>query len=269
MPNLNDATTTDLMSAWGAIIGGGATAIAATAGVAAAVAAIRTLRATKRDSRDRSRPMVGALLSRDDHPHSRVAYLLVRNYGGTVAYNVHVTFDPEIRNLGTQTGANSLVPFLLGRYEKPISTMMPGVELSNVWFAPGNRDGTGNVLNDEPIPDMVTATIRYSDRADFWGKRTNRYADTFALDLSIIRLSVTSTHTDDHLGLHKRSTKALEKMAPAIEQVAKDIHRIEDYVKPELVREQQAIQSAADARAVEEMLDQVLPNRHKSSTDDE
>lgn len=76
--NMFYASTTDLMSAWGAIIGGGATAIAATAGVFAAIAAVRTLRATKRDSRDRTRPMVGAELVLGSNPEDQNAYLVIR-----------------------------------------------------------------------------------------------------------------------------------------------------------------------------------------------
>lgn len=256
----------DGLAAWSTF--GGALGTFLVVGVTAAVA-VGTLRASKRDSRDRSRPMVGALLDRQAHPGSRFAQLYVRNYGPTVAYNVKVTFDPEIKDIGAKTSENSFVPFLLGRYGSPIPTMMPGVELINIWYAPGPRGENGELTNDEPIPDVVTATIRYSDRPDFWAKSTNRYEDTFTLDMSIIKMSISTTHTDDHLGLHKRSTKALEKVAPALVQVAKDIHRIEDYVKPESVREQQAIQNAADARAVEEMLDQVLPNRHNTSTNEE
>ncbi|MFE5877793.1 hypothetical protein ACFQ6H_21230 [Rhodococcus sp. NPDC056506] len=240
------------MSAWGALIGGGATVIAASAAVAAGVVAVNTLRASKRDSRDRSRPMVGALLEHDPHPTGRTTHLMVRNYGTTVAYNVEVTFDPKIEDTGTVSGQRSFVPFLLNRYEKPIRTMMPGVELDNIWYVSGERDADNAPQNDEPIPDLVTATISYSDRADFSHKDTNRYVDVFTLDMTIIKTSVFSTHTDDHLGLHKRSAKALEKVAPALEQVAKDIHRIEGYVKPAEVREREEAEAARVAAIIEQ-----------------
>lgn len=237
----------DGLAAWSTF--GGALGTFLVVGVTAAVA-VGTLRASKRDSRDKTRPMVGALLDREAHPSSHYAQLHVRNYGPTVAYNVKVTFDPEIKDVGTQSGENSFVPFLLGRYGSPIPTMMPGVELINIWSAPGPRDENGKPTNDEPIPDVVTATIRYSDRPDFWAKSTNRYEDTFTLDMSIIKMSISTTHTDDHLGLHKRSTRALEKVAPALEQAAKDIHRIEEYVKPTEVREREEAEVARRAALI-------------------
>lgn len=245
------ALDTDVVSAWSAVATAGGTVVAATAAVAAAVAAIRTLRASKRDSRDRSRPMIGALLVRDAHPTSRTAELVVRNYGQSIAYNVELFFDPPIVDKGTATGKNSFVPFLIRRYEKPIPNMMPGVELRSIWFTPG-QEINGVIRNDEPIPEMVELTIRYSDRPNFWSRHSNRYRELFVLDLSLIRGDVISTHSDDHLGLHKRSTQALEKVAPALQQVAKDLHRIEDYVKPAEVRAYEDEQDAARARLIEE-----------------
>ncbi|WP_336881455.1 hypothetical protein [Rhodococcus globerulus] len=237
--------------------------------VVTAAVAVGTLRASKRDSRDKTRPMVGALLDREAHPSSHYAQLHVRNYGPTVAYNVKVTFDPEIKDVGTKSGENSFVPFLLGRYGSPIPTMMPGVELTNIWSAPGPRDENGKPTNDEPIPDVVTATIRYSDRPDFWAKNTNRYEDTFTLDMSIIKMSISTTHTDDHLGLHKRSVKALESIAPNMRQIATDIHQIEDDVKPDHIRERQAAEYEESARSVRQMSRQLLGDRSPYADDDE
>ncbi|AWN03669.1 hypothetical protein PBI_JACE_49 [Gordonia phage Jace] len=244
--------TTDLVSAWATAIGAGGTVVAATAAVAAGVVAIRTLRATKRDSRDRSRPMVGALLERDPHPSGRCLDLVVRSFGPSVAYGVEVWFDPPLEDTGTTSGQGSFVPLILGRYCNAIPNMMPGVELRSLWFAPGEMEN-GVLQNDEPIPDRVTVTIRYTDRPRETHPNATVYTDTFVLDVAAMRGEVVSTHTDDHLGLHKRTTKAMEKMAPAIEQVAKDIHRIEDYVKPDEVREREAARLAEARRAVEEM----------------
>lgn len=260
-----DATTAEQMSAWGAAVGGGATLVAATAGVFAAVAAVRALRAAKRDSRDRSRPMVGALLTRDDHPTSVTADLVVRSYGQSVAYNVEVSFSPALVDVGTTSGQRTFVPTLLSRYSKPIPNLMPGVELRNLWFAPGeSKDGV--VQNDEPIPDVVEATIKYRDRPASDAKG-NHYVDTFVLDIPVLRGDVRKTYTDDHLGLHKRSTKALESYAPALSRVARDIHRIEEYVKPDGVREREAADAESSAREVESLQRQLMgeaqPDDHR------
>lgn len=127
------------------------------------------------------------------------------------------------------------------------------------------------LLNDEPIPDVVKAIIRYSDRPNFWSQEVNKYSESFTLDLSLIRGEVVSTHTDDHLGLHKRSTQALEKVAPAVQQVAKDLHRIEDHVKPNEVRVREATAAAERAHIIEERrrqravrLQSIEENNHQS-----
>lgn len=268
MSNVLASDTTDLITAWGSAIGAGATAVAAIAAVAAAVVAIRTLRASKRDSRDRSRPMVGALLERDPHPTSRCADLVVRNYGGSVAYDVQVTFDPPLMDAGTDSGQDSFVPLLLSRYESPISNLMPGVELRNLWFAPGKIENEVR-QNDEPIPDVVTATIRYSDRPDFWSKDVNRYVETFKLDISLIRGDVITTHTDDHLGLHKRSTNAAESIAPAMESLARNVSRIESYLKPDAVLARERAEAEESRRVHDELVRQLLPNRTDTSTETE
>jgi hypothetical protein len=227
--------TTDLPSAWGTAGGAIVTAISV---VVASVVGIRTLRAFERDSRDRSRPMVGAQLVRDPHPSERgAAYLLVRNYGQSVAYDVQVTFDPPMENVETRSGDDSYVPFMLSRYENPIANLMPGVDLRNLWFVPsGDADDQGDLLNDEPIPNVVTVTVRYSDTPNFWERAAHRYVDTFVLDMALLRGEVVVRHSDDHLGLHKRTTKALEQIAPAVQSTAKAIGKIEDYAKPEEVR---------------------------------
>lgn len=205
---------TDKLSAWSAFGGAVSTGIAAAAAISAGVVAIRTLRATKRDSRDRSRPMVGALLVHDPHPGSTYAYLVVRNYGQSVAYDVTVRFEPEIRPTGTRSNKRSMVPALLSRYEREIPNIMPGVELRNLWFVSSGEAGEGKVaLNDEPIPDFVKVTIRYSDGPNFWAKANNRYVDTFNLDMATLRGESVVTHSNDFLGLAKRSTAALESIA--------------------------------------------------------
>lgn len=154
------------------------------------------------------------MLVLDQHPGSTYAYLVVRNFGQSVAYHVDVRFDPEICATGTRSKKRSLVPALLRRYENPIPNLMPGVELRNLWFASsGDADDQKAVINDEPIPDVVTATIRYADGPNFWSKDNNRYTDTFVLDVRTLRGDVVVTHSNDQLGLLKRMTSALEMMS--------------------------------------------------------
>jgi hypothetical protein len=195
--------------------------------------------------------MVGALLERDPHPNAKTASLVIRNYGQAVAFGVSVKFDPPLVDGPTVSTQASMVPFILDRYRKPIASFMPGVQLTNIWFLGHHKDG--ELVNDMPIPEQVTVRIRYADKANFWANDANRYEDEFVIDTSILRAETTSTHSDDHLGLHKRSVKALESIAPNMRQIATDIHQIEDDVKPDHVRERQAAEYAESKRRVDEM----------------
>ncbi|WP_338891909.1 hypothetical protein [Rhodococcus sovatensis] len=250
------------MSAWGAIIGGGATAIAATAGVFAAIAAVRTLRATKRDSRDRTRPMVGAELVLGSNPEDQNAYLVIRNYGHTVAYNVQVWFTPRITSTGTRSGRLSFVPTLLARYDNPITTMMPGVQMRNAWwFDRGvlSEDGDKSV-NDEPIPACATVTIRLSDRPNFWSKGAERYTDEFVLDVATLRGELITKRSDDPHALQKRSTQATEAIRVAVASASNAVVKMENYLRPDDVRQREAEQAAESARVVGELIRQVSPH---------
>ncbi|WP_052067855.1 hypothetical protein [Rhodococcoides fascians] len=248
------------MSAWGAIIGGGATAIAATAGVVAATAAVSTLRATKRDSRDRTRPMVGAELVLGSNPADQNAYLVIRNYGPTVAYNVQVRFTPRIVPTGTRSGKASFVPTLLARYEKPIKTMMPGVQMRNAWWFDRRVESEdGKSVNDEPIPERATVTIRFSDRPNFWSKDAQRYTEEFVLDVATLRGELITTRTDDPHALQKRSTQAAEAIRVAVVSASDAVVKMEDYCKPDEVRKREAEEAAQSARVTGELISQVSP----------
>ncbi|QWY79527.1 hypothetical protein SEA_BOYNAMEDSUE_66 [Gordonia phage BoyNamedSue] len=196
--------------------------ITATSVVVAVIFGIKTLNQTRRDSRDRSRPMVAAYLERDPHPGGLGAYLVIENLGQSVAYNVRVTFSPAIVNTGTSSGNASFVPTLLRRYAEPIPNLIPNLRMRNLWHIPdkSKKNEDGNYLNDEPIPDRVVARVRYSDAALINARNTHRYDESFVLDVNTLRGETITTHTNDHLGLHKRSTKAMEKLSGEFHSVA-------------------------------------------------
>ncbi len=266
MPTVLASDTTDLVSAVGAAVGGGATVVAAAAAVAAAFVAVRTLRATKRDSRDRSRPMVGAELVIDPQLSARTASLVVRNFGPSVAYNVKVEFDPPLAEQPTHSGQPSIIAFLLKRYADPIPTFMPGNELFNIYFI-GKEDPDDpdrSIRNDEQIPDRVTVTITYGSAPN----ERDTYSDTFVLDMSVHRWGTFSTHSDSLHSLQKRSTQALEKIAPAMAHLATDIGRIEEYLKPEKIRAQQAVEKIEECRQMRELSRQMLGDRSPYADED-
>lgn len=153
---------------------GRASALAAGVGAIAAAAAsflgVRTYR-------QRSRPMVAAEL-RDDPYIDAVQYLIVRNYGPSIARRVRVTFDPPIPD-PADLSSSSMTPFLKRRYSREIAILTPGMELDNIYFS-GNRQSDGWV-NREPMPDQVTVRISYED------DHGHGYTDEFPLDVNLIR----------------------------------------------------------------------------------
>lgn len=201
----------DWLAAWSTL--GGAAITALSVGVAAYYA-IQTLKQAKDSTREANRPMVAAYLERDPHPSGTSADMVVVNVGKSVAFDVAVTFDPPIEATGTKSDQESMVPLLLKRYAAPIPNLLPGIRLRSIWHFP-NKDLTdedGYYINDEPIPNRVIATISYRDAADADAKATNHYQDSFVLDVADLRCDVITTHSDDHLSLHKRSTVALESI---------------------------------------------------------
>lgn len=89
------------------------TAFGALATVAAAVVAIWTLVALKRDSLDRTRPVMLAELRAAILTHD--AEFIVRNVGQSVACNVRVEFDPPLPVLEGDDALGLATPFLRAR----------------------------------------------------------------------------------------------------------------------------------------------------------
>ena len=221
--NETAAVVSAAATAGGAIVTSLSVAVAAFVGV-------RSLRAQAADSHARSRPMVGAALTLDPHPSSHCADLEVRNYGQTVAYDVTVTFDPPLADTGTRSGGPSLVPFLIQRYDQTIPNLMPGTVLKNTWYIL-HEDAAGETVNDEPIGDRVVATIEYFDAPSApedrsQRRRRSRFEDRFVLDIATLYGEVRTTHTDDHLGLHKRSTQSLEAMRRDLSTIATSTKKV-------------------------------------------
>lgn len=173
----------------------------------------RTLKRADRDSQARSRPMVAAELREEPYAPA-VQLLVIKNYGPTVARNVTVTFDPPLGDPAPEEMHRSISPFLKRRYAKPISSLVPGQELDNIYFS-GEPDSTSGWKNREPHPDQVRVTIAL-DASD-----GVRYTDHFDLDVNLIRnrtMVTSSRHPDERL---KQATKALENVNKALVQIAR------------------------------------------------
>jgi hypothetical protein len=180
-------------------IAAGAACAAALAGWVAAINASRTLARQRRDSRERSRPMVAAEL-RDQPYASATQALVIRNLGPTIARNVRITFDPEIPD--PVDPKQSVTPFLKRRYAAPIPVLTPGMELDNIWFS-GEPSSSG-WSNTEPMPDTCTVRIAY-DAPD-----GTRYDDEFPIDVGVIRDRTYVTSSGDPVEIAKGILKTLK-----------------------------------------------------------
>lgn len=183
-------------------------------GVAAWVAAIngsRTLARARKDSRDRSRPMLTAEFR--DVPYVRASQaLVIRNSGPTMARNVGVTFQPPIPDPEPDMEAQSVTPFLKRRYANPIPVLTPGMELDNLWYV-GVPTGT-RYVNSEPTPDQVEVHLSY-DAPD-----GTRYSDVFPLDIELLRKRTFSTSSSSPEEQTKEAVEALNAIHTVLAELA-------------------------------------------------
>lgn len=176
-------------------------AVAAIATVVGAGGALWTLIEIKKDSRDRTRPMMTAELR--SAVLTQNAELHIRNRGQSVAKNIRVTFDPPLPVLEGSEAEGLTTPFLQRRYADVITTLTPGLVLDNIWNSATTRV--------EPVPDDFTVHFEYED------DRGRRYADDFELSMGTLQNQTGSypSNTDD-LGLRKRTVKAIEAVARGV-----------------------------------------------------
>lgn len=194
-------------------IAGGAAVVSSCAAIWSATNGNRTLKRSDRDSQARTRPMVAAELR--DVPYVRGTQLLViKNYGPTVARDVMVTFEPPLPDPLPDAAHKSLGVFLKARYEKPIPTLVPGMELDNIYFD-GIDDDNGGWKNNDPFPDAFTVVIS-STAPD-----GQRYTDRFALDVGLIRnrtFATSSKHPEERL---TQAVKHLDKISKSLVSLAR------------------------------------------------
>lgn len=174
------------------------TAVGAIATVVGAAGAVVSLWQIRKDSRDRTRPVMVAELR--PGVLTSTAELYVRNAGASVAKDVTVTFDPPLPVLEGADAERMLTPFLQRRYAKPIKTFTPGMELDNIWKSAGIRD--------EPVPDDFTVHFNYRD------DRGRSYSDEYDLSVGTLQNQTGSYPSgEDDGSLKRRTIKALEAIA--------------------------------------------------------
>lgn len=175
--------------------------VASAAAAAASVVGIQTFRRSQRDSKSRSRPMVGAELRPDEYA-SGTAHMVIRNYGQAVARDVKVTFRPP---LPETNDISTMIPFIEKRYALPISTLMPGTELSNVW--PHESE------DDNGVPERVTVVIESLSADTGLLGRPDKYRDEFILDINVIKQGTHVTSTASPDGRLKTISESLKTIA--------------------------------------------------------
>lgn len=152
---------------------------------------------------------------RDAYPSRGSLYLVIRNYGPSVARDVQVTFDPVIPDPLPERAHQSVIPFLKRRYEHPITTLTPGTELTNVYYS-GTPGENGNFENWENVPDQVTVTIRYTS-AD----QRQSYEDSYPLDVELIKNSTSVTSSESVESKVKEISRSLKEIAKSVEGIKK------------------------------------------------
>lgn len=177
------------------------TAIGAVATAVTAVMAIWTLWALRQDSRDRTRPVMVAILKQA--VLTRNYELHIVNLGSSVAKNIQVTFEPELPNLSGTIHENAqsfAVWSIQRRYEKPIPSLPPGQVFDNLYQDSEN--------NDQPVPDTIIVSFSYRD------DRNRKYFDKYELSTYVLGLQTGAyPSTDSEKGMNMRLVKAIESIA--------------------------------------------------------
>ncbi|GGS10495.1 hypothetical protein GCM10010236_76210 [Streptomyces eurythermus] len=161
---------------------------------------------------------------RDALPSRGTLYLVIRNYGPSVAKNVRVSFDPAIPDPPPDMARESVVPFLKSRYSRVIPTLTPGTELRNVYYV-GEPQGD-HFVNSEPTPERVTVTIS-CESAD--GKQ--EYTDTFDLDVDLMQSETWVTSplsTESQIKEIRASLKGIDKSMQGISRALQSGRRSAD-----------------------------------------
>ena len=180
-----------------AIVAAFAAGASALAAIVTAIVAVRSLVGTRRDSRDRTRPVIVAQLKRAPLSHGTLD-LILSNYGSTSAEHVQVGFDPPLPD-PSNLPPSDMRQWIALRYSKTFNQWPPGMTLSNVY-----RAGHDAV-------EAVTVSVRYQ------GQDGTQYRDDFELDPDAL-IKETQASPSSTTPAEKRVIGALEAMARALDQ---------------------------------------------------
>lgn len=149
-----------------------------------------------------------------DHPSVPATHILViKNFGPTVARNVAVTFHPPLPDPPAHREHESVTPYLKKRYAKPIPTIVPGMELGNIYFS-GRPAPDGGWQNYEPQPDQIRVTI------DLDAPDGAHYTDHFDLDVNLIRNKTTAISSGSPVKQRADVVKSNGEIARSLDKLA-------------------------------------------------
>lgn len=124
------------------------------------VVAVRSLAATRKDSRDRSRPVIVPELQRELLSHGTIN-LLIRNLGASVAADVSVKFEPGPPGDLDALPNDNMWKWIFQAYARPIASWAPTWTLSNIVRAGQEQLDPFAIIVNYAGPDGTPYTGRY------------------------------------------------------------------------------------------------------------
>lgn len=141
---------------------------------------------------------------------------VVANLGQTPARDLTVTFEPPLEV--PEDAGNLVSPFIVRRYENPISVLNPGQSLSNTWWR-GMNTGELELVNREPTPDEVTVTMTYR------GRGLRRLHDSYNLTIETVSLTTWSVSSSSPKGRLRSIDESLASIRSSLAALAKSAEK--------------------------------------------
>ncbi|WP_152539277.1 hypothetical protein [Nesterenkonia sp. AN1] len=191
------------------------------AAVITLVVAAWSLAGSRRDSRERTRPLVVASLQVGPTFVHGATYLVVGNYGATAARDLTLTFDPALPE-GEAPAAPSLpirrhsAISIRARYAQPLEVLAPSQKLINLCTNRAVEQREGDQSPD--LPETFTVGVRYRGTARKWpgiGTKHIYFEESFKLRMDA-HDHQTMQNPGDSNDKEIRAAKASEAVAWAL-----------------------------------------------------
>lgn len=139
-----DLTMLDWFTSWLESWEDMAAPVSAIAAIFTAAVAVWSLYGARRDSYERTRPLVVPYAKIGPSYVHGALYLVIENFGRTAAHNVEVTFDPELPDIepdgDNQPVRDTSAASARARFSEPVKVLAPGQTLANIWTNRAQED---------------------------------------------------------------------------------------------------------------------------------